>query len=64
MKLLFMVLCDIEGLAGYISISVGESVEWAALISSAEENRLNYSKALNGKTFFNALYGTYIVTII
>jgi hypothetical protein len=36
---LFKVLCDIENLANSTPISVGESKEWAAIISSAEDNR-------------------------
>jgi hypothetical protein len=51
---LFKVLCAIEDLA---------SKEWTAIISSAEDNRENYSKALHGKTLFSALYGTYTVTL-
>jgi hypothetical protein len=32
-----------------------------AVVSSAEENRANYCKALSGKTYFSALCGTYTV---
>jgi hypothetical protein len=42
---------------------VGQSEEWAAITSSAEENRENYYKFLQGKTLFNALIGTYTVTL-
>jgi hypothetical protein len=60
---LLMVLCDIENLANSTPISVGESMEWAAIISSAEDNREDYCKVLKGKTLFSALYGTYTVTL-
>jgi hypothetical protein len=57
------VLCDIENLANSTPISVGESKEWAAIISSAEDNRKDYCKVLQGKTLFSALYGTYTVML-
>jgi hypothetical protein len=47
-----MKLCNIEDLAGHIPAPVGERVDWADIISSSEENQLNYCKVLNGKTFF------------
>jgi hypothetical protein len=59
---LLKVLCDIEKLAYSTPTSVGESKEWAAIISSAENNREDYCKVLKGKTLFSALYGTYTVT--
>jgi hypothetical protein len=42
---------------------VGESEEWAAIVSSAEDNCERYCKGLSSKTLFNALYGTYTVTL-
>jgi hypothetical protein len=42
LKLIFKVTCDIEDLAGCTPASVGESVEWATIVSQAEENRANY----------------------
>jgi hypothetical protein len=60
---LFKVLCSIEDVAGYTPAVVGESTEWTAIVSAAEENRTNFCKALSGKTLFSALYGTYIVTL-
>jgi hypothetical protein len=60
---LFKVLCDIEDVASYTPPSVGESKEWAAIVSSAEDNRENYCKALRGKILFTALYGTITVTL-
>jgi hypothetical protein len=42
MQQLFKVLCDIEDLGSYTSVSVGESEEWAVIINSAEDNRENY----------------------
>jgi hypothetical protein len=59
LKLLF----DIENLANSTPISVGESKAWAAIISSAEDNREDYCKVLKWKTLFSALYGSYTVTL-
>jgi hypothetical protein len=60
---LHKVLCDIEAIAGCIPAAVGESEEWAAVVRSAEDNRESYSLALQGKTLYSALYGTYTVTL-
>jgi hypothetical protein len=57
------VLCAIEDLASYTPALVGESEEWAAIVSSAENNHESYCKALHGKAPFSALYGTYTVTL-
>jgi hypothetical protein len=43
--------------------SVGESEEWAAIVSSAEDSRESYCRALRGKALFSAQYGTYTVTL-
>jgi hypothetical protein len=56
-------LGDIVDVAGHTPASVGESAERAAIVNSAEETGANYSKALDGKTLFRALYGTYTVTL-
>jgi hypothetical protein len=48
--------------AGYTPAAVGDSAEWTATVSAAEENRTKFCKALSGKTLFSALYGTYTVT--
>jgi hypothetical protein len=56
------VLCDIEYVAGFTPASVGESRDWSFIVSTVEENRANYCKALSGKTLCSALYGTYTVT--
>jgi hypothetical protein len=61
-KQLFKVLCDIENLASHTPLS-GQSEEWAAITSSADENRENYCEIFQGKTLFRALYGTYTVTL-
>jgi hypothetical protein len=61
-KQLFKVLCNLEDLASYTPLSVGQSEEWAAITSSAE-NREIFCKVLRGKTLFSALYGTYTVTL-
>jgi hypothetical protein len=55
---LFNVLGDIEGVAAYTPASVGNSEQRSAIVNSAEENRQNPYKALNGKTLFSALYAT------
>jgi hypothetical protein len=60
---LFEVLCNIEEVAGYTPAVVGESAEWTAIVSFAEENRTNFCKALSGKTLFSALHGTYTITL-
>jgi hypothetical protein len=60
---LLKVLCDSENLVSSTPISVGESKEWAAIISSAEDNSRTIVKDLKGKTLFSALYGTYTVTL-
>jgi hypothetical protein len=63
-KQLLKVLCDIEKLANSTPISVGESKEWADIISLAEDNQEDYCKVLKGKTLFSALYGMYTVTLL
>jgi hypothetical protein len=60
---LLNMLCSIEDLASCSPASVGESEEWAAIVSSAEDNCESYCKALRGKALFSALYGTYTVTL-
>jgi hypothetical protein len=61
---LYGALCALEDVAGYTPAAVGESEEWTAVVSAAEENRANYCKALTGKTLFSALYANYTVTLI
>jgi hypothetical protein len=39
------------------------SNEWAAIVSSAEDNRESYCNAPCGKPLYSALYGTYTVTL-
>jgi hypothetical protein len=56
------ILCDIEDVASFTPAAVGESAEWAAIVSAADD-RVNYFKALSGKTLFSALYGNYRVTL-
>jgi hypothetical protein len=63
MQQLYQVSCQIEDLASYTPASVGESEEWAAIVSSAEDNSESYCNALRGKLLFSALYGTYTVTL-
>jgi hypothetical protein len=59
---LLKVLCDIENLASYTPVSVGESEEWTAIISLAEDNRETYCKGLQMKPLFSTPYGTYAMT--
>jgi hypothetical protein len=47
----------------YTPPSTGKSEEWAAIVSSAEENKENYCNALRGKILFSALYDTYTVML-
>jgi hypothetical protein len=60
---LYKVLCNIEEVTKYTPPSAGESEEWAAILSTAEDNRENYCKALHGKILSTALYGTYTVML-
>jgi hypothetical protein len=60
---LYSTLCAIEDVAGYAPAVLGESAEWTAVVSDAEENRANYCTALSGKTLLRAMYGTYSVTL-
>jgi hypothetical protein len=46
---LYKSLCVIEDVAGFMPAVVGESAEWTAIISTAEENRANYCKVLSKK---------------
>jgi hypothetical protein len=62
-RLLYSALCALEDVVGYTPAAVGESEEWTAVVSAAEENRANYCKALTGETLFSALYGTYTVNL-
>jgi nitroreductase len=58
LKQLFKEIRDIEEMARYTP-SAGQSEQWSSIISTAEENRQNFCKVLNGKNLFNALYGIY-----
>jgi hypothetical protein len=48
-------LSDIEILAKCTPAKVGESSEWTSIVSSAEDNRANFCKILEGKPHFSAL---------
>jgi hypothetical protein len=63
LKQLFKVICDIEEMARYTPALVGESEQWSSTVSTAEEIRQNFCKALTGKTLFGALYCLYTVTL-
>jgi hypothetical protein len=63
LKQLFKVLCDIEDVAGYTPASEGDSDQWSYIVNTAEDNRQNFCKALDGKTLYSALYGTYTVAL-
>jgi hypothetical protein len=54
---------DIEDVARHIATSIGEIVEWAAIVNAAEENGASYSKGLHGNPLFSALHGTYTITL-
>jgi hypothetical protein len=58
LKQLFKVICDIEEMARYTPASVGDSEQWSPIVSTVEQNRQNFCKALTGKTLFSALNGT------
>jgi hypothetical protein len=64
LKQLFKLLCDIEDVAGYTPASVGDSQECSSIVTAAEEDQVNFCKALTGKTLFSALYGMYTVALI
>jgi hypothetical protein len=49
LKQLFKVIIDIEEMARYTPALVGESEQWPSIISTAEENRQNFCKALLGR---------------
>jgi hypothetical protein len=51
----YKVLSDIEILAKCTPAKMGESSEWASIVSSAEENRANFCKILKGKPHFSTL---------
>jgi hypothetical protein len=63
LKQLFKVICDIEEMTRYTPPSVGESGQWSSIVSTADENRQIFCKALTGKTVFSALYCTYTVAL-
>jgi hypothetical protein len=41
----------------------GESSEWTSIVNRPVENGGNFCKDLDGKPFFSALYGMYMVTL-
>jgi hypothetical protein len=51
----YKVLSDIENFVGCTPTEVGESSEWTSTVNSAEENRVNFCEALDGKALFSAL---------
>jgi hypothetical protein len=53
----------VPSLAGCTPRPVGESEEWAAVITAAEDNLESHSVALQGKTLYSALYGNYAVAL-
>jgi hypothetical protein len=56
-------LNDIEIFAGCTPAKVGESPQWTTIVNSAEENRTNFCKYLDGKPLFSTLYGMCTVTL-
>jgi hypothetical protein len=63
LKQLLKVLSDIVEVVRHIPDSVGESAEWAAIVTAAEGNGADYCTGLHGKPLFSALYSTYTVTL-
>jgi hypothetical protein len=59
----YKVLSDIEILAKCTPAKMWESSEWTSIVSSAEENRANFCKILEGNPLFSALYGIYTLTL-
>jgi hypothetical protein len=55
LKQLLKVIRDIEEMARYTPVSVGENDQWSSIVRTAEENRQNFCKTLTGKTLFSAL---------
>jgi hypothetical protein len=58
----YTVLSDTENSAGCTPAKVRESSEWNSIPNSAEGNRVNFCKALDGRPVYSALYGMYTVT--
>jgi hypothetical protein len=50
LKQVFKLLCNIEDVAGCTPASVGDSEEWSSIVNAAEENQMNFCKALLGKS--------------
>jgi hypothetical protein len=42
---------------GCTPAKVGETSEWTSILNSAEENRENFRKGIDGKLLFSALHG-------
>jgi hypothetical protein len=59
----YKALRSIEILAKCTPAKVGESSEWSTILSNAEENRASFSKILEGKPLFSALFGIYTLTL-
>jgi hypothetical protein len=56
MQQVYKVLSDTENPAGCTTAKVGESSEWNSIVNSAEENRVNFYKALDGKPIFRHVH--------
>jgi hypothetical protein len=48
LKQLFIILGDIEFVAGDTPVSVGENFEWTSIVNTAEDSTANYCKAHTG----------------
>jgi hypothetical protein len=55
---------DIEIYARCTPTKMGESSEWMTIVNSAEENRANFCKSVDGKLIFSALCGMYLCTFL
>jgi hypothetical protein len=60
MQKAYKIHSDIEILARCTPAKVKEGSEWTTIVNSAEENRANFCKTLNGKPLFSTHYSMYI----
>jgi hypothetical protein len=56
-------LDDIVSLASCTPTTVGQSQEWAGIVSTAQEDKEKLCTILQGKGLFSALYGVYSLTL-
>jgi hypothetical protein len=61
-KQLFKILCDVEAVAGHTPVSVGESVEWTSIVSTAEGCSTSTAKLSLESPFLCLLWHVYFYT--